>query len=364
MTFAYSPGSPAKLGRLTRIAAVGAFVLTVVTAIALGLSATAVARTSSPKCTIHGTPGRDLLHGTHGPDVICGAGGADRIYGGAGNDVILGGAGSDHLSGGPGRDIEKGGRGNDVCIGSSEQDDQITCHITRMTAAQAGSDPAGSAPASPVVEPPAPILWHGCTLTTNFCLPPVPKSPPVLHSAALSPETIDTSLGDSEATVDLTVEDEEAIVSGSVVVEGPDGVRQTIAVPSTPGLGSYATTVFRIFTFELPFHVSGSTPPGRYQLIEVSLRDPSGYEATFDHEALERVDENLWARPYLQTYRGPDITPPVLKGLFLPRGTVDTGTGVVAFIWDAQAADDQSGVAYMSYVIGSPPGQAKELWLS
>ena len=76
-----------------------------------------------PRCTVSGTPGRDVLVGTWGPDLICGLGGddtirglggADSIFGGRGADDLLGGDGKDVLVGGPGADRLEGGNGDDL----------------------------------------------------------------------------------------------------------------------------------------------------------------------------------------------------------------------------------------------------------
>jgi Ca2+-binding RTX toxin-like protein len=71
------------------------------------------APSSSPRCTVTGTPGRDVLVGTAGRDVLCGLGGADLLDGGLGNDVLVGGPGNDSLEGGAGSDTLLGGKGND-----------------------------------------------------------------------------------------------------------------------------------------------------------------------------------------------------------------------------------------------------------
>ena len=72
------------------------------------------APSASPRCTITGTPGRDVLIGTAGRDVICGVGGDDVMDGVLGNDTLIGGPGNDTLEGGAGSDIMLGGTGNDV----------------------------------------------------------------------------------------------------------------------------------------------------------------------------------------------------------------------------------------------------------
>ena len=76
--------------------------------------ASASPSSGSPRCTITGTPGRDVLVGTAGHDVICGLGGNDLLDGGLGNDVLIGGAGNDSLEGGAGSDVLLGGPGNDL----------------------------------------------------------------------------------------------------------------------------------------------------------------------------------------------------------------------------------------------------------
>jgi uncharacterized repeat protein (TIGR01451 family) len=71
---------------------------------------------ASSRCTISGTPGRDVLRGTPGRDVICGLGGNDVLRGLAGDDVLRGGAGKDRLVGGKGSDVMQGGAGRDVLL--------------------------------------------------------------------------------------------------------------------------------------------------------------------------------------------------------------------------------------------------------
>lgn len=86
------------------------------------VSAPAVAATSTPRCTISGTPRADVLVGTSGNDVICGGAGNDTIRGGAGNDTIFGGTGNDRVSGGDGRDTLRGEAGNDALSGGPGRD--------------------------------------------------------------------------------------------------------------------------------------------------------------------------------------------------------------------------------------------------
>jgi len=75
-----------------------------------------------PRCTIAGTPGRDVLVGTWGPDLICGFGSADTIRGLGGADSIFGGRGADDLLGGDGKDVVVGGPGSDRLEGGSGDD--------------------------------------------------------------------------------------------------------------------------------------------------------------------------------------------------------------------------------------------------
>ena len=359
MNFMYDLVSRPEPRRFATGVPLGTLALLVLAALALGLPTAALARTPASRCTVTGTPGPDVLRGTPGPDVICGGGGADRLYGGSGDDVILGGSGSDRLTGGPGSDVEKGGSGQDVCLGSSEQGDRITCRVVRSSGPQVGSGSAGpgsdgSGPpppdeSAPLVEPPNRTgTPEECEHATSFCLP-VPQLPPTVFEARLSTETVDTSLGDAEPTVDLVIGDEEEVSSGTAVVEAPDGARQTLAIPSTGGRGSYAVTVYRRFDVELPFKVAASTPPGRYQLVEISLRDPSGRETTLDRE---EVDALLEYHPWLQAYQGPDVTPPVLTGISQDSVDVYPASNSVVFGLTLKAADYQSGVASISWTIG------------
>jgi Tol biopolymer transport system component len=65
------------------------------------------------RCTLIGTPGRDVLRGIGRDDVICGLGGDDILYGGGGDDLVDGGPGTDEITGGPGDDTMLGGAGTD-----------------------------------------------------------------------------------------------------------------------------------------------------------------------------------------------------------------------------------------------------------
>jgi hypothetical protein len=49
-----------------------------------------------PRCTIRGTPRRDVLRGTARVDVLCGLAGNDRLYA-RGSDILVGGRGNDTL---------------------------------------------------------------------------------------------------------------------------------------------------------------------------------------------------------------------------------------------------------------------------
>jgi Ca2+-binding RTX toxin-like protein len=74
------------------------------------------------RCTVMGTPRRDVLTGTKHRDVICGLGGNDTLRGLGGNDVLIGGAGSDRLVGGRGKDLLIGERGADLMLGRKGND--------------------------------------------------------------------------------------------------------------------------------------------------------------------------------------------------------------------------------------------------
>jgi len=81
------------------------------------LRLTGIARVMSStgrRCTVVGTPARDILRGTSRDDVICGLGGDDVLRGGAGEDLLDGGAGSDSSTGGGGDDTMVGGAGDDT----------------------------------------------------------------------------------------------------------------------------------------------------------------------------------------------------------------------------------------------------------
>jgi hypothetical protein len=65
------------------------------------------------RCTIPGSPVRDVMRGTPRRDVICGRGGNDVIYGLRGADLLRGGPGNDTLYGGAGADRLDGGTGRD-----------------------------------------------------------------------------------------------------------------------------------------------------------------------------------------------------------------------------------------------------------
>ena len=145
------------------------------------LTATGPAAAKPPdkasRCTIIGTPKRDVLRGTNKADVICGRGGADRLKGRLGRDTLIGGAGADaliaggggdklrgdrgrddlhggegndHLKGGPQADLLDGGGGNDRCDKSDPKDRiDTTCwlafRINSVTLSPAAVDTSGAA---------------------------------------------------------------------------------------------------------------------------------------------------------------------------------------------------------------------------
>jgi RTX calcium-binding nonapeptide repeat (4 copies) len=77
------------------------------------------------RCTIVGTPRRDVLTGTSRRDVICGRGGNDSIRARGGSDTVFGGRGRDRIHGGPGRDVLFGGPGADVIYARDRNRDVI-----------------------------------------------------------------------------------------------------------------------------------------------------------------------------------------------------------------------------------------------
>jgi Tol biopolymer transport system component len=77
------------------------------------------------RCTIIGTPGRDVLVGTRANDVICGLGGDDVLRGGGGYDTLDGGAGNDTIDGGAADDLLFGGRGADLLHARDRRRDRL-----------------------------------------------------------------------------------------------------------------------------------------------------------------------------------------------------------------------------------------------
>lgn len=77
------------------------------------------------RCTISGTPGRDVLRGTARSDVVCGRGGDDTLHAGTGHDLVVGGSGDDRAYGGNGRDYVVGGPGNDAVSGGRAEDELL-----------------------------------------------------------------------------------------------------------------------------------------------------------------------------------------------------------------------------------------------
>jgi hypothetical protein len=309
---------------------------------AVGMTPSALARSPQPKCSISGTDGPNVIRGTSGPDVICGGGGADTLYGGAGDDRILGGSGKDKLYGGPGKDFADGGKGGDVCHGQADDSGAVSCAVVGSAPRLSELAPGPLAPA-PLAGSSSPIPIGPSCDESQTCTPaPTPEPPhdetaPVLSYLALGQKFIDTSEGLGTVTIYLHTWDDGSPHSGSLVIDGPEGVWRTIEIPESESyLGEY----------QLPVTIPTSTPAGHYRIVEVNLEDEAGNSASLDRGQLEEDEHGnpTWFGLDFDVYSGPDTTPPVLKGFSIAPDSVDTSGGPATIDYTVEASDDLSGV--------------------
>jgi hypothetical protein len=294
--------------------------LAVVLADALFVSAPSQAYTAHGKrCTIVGTPHKDVLVGTGHRDVICGRGGNDVIRARGGNDVVEGGPGRDRIDGGPGADVLRGSAGDDTIVGGGGGDDLY---------GEAGNDDLDGGAAADDVFGGTGTNW--CTVgagdDTTACV--YDRSAPVVTSATLSATTVDVTNGAREVTVRVHVVDDTGVAS--VRLQGD------LALGSgTVRNGWWSGTVT----------VAQWAPPGVMPLMP-TIRDRAGRWAAPDDlpVRLTVVD------------RAADLQAPTVTKVLSPTPTasVDVRTAAAKVVVKTQVSDSGSGISYVSLCLYHP----------
>jgi hypothetical protein len=305
------------------------------------LAAGTGASAATPKCTVVGTPGRDVLHGTPHRDVICGRGGADRLLAGAGRDLLRGGPGNDNLHGGPGRDLLNGGTGNDQLYGGGgidtcrdpDRSGWNSCERPRRRRHRPHGLPIGAYARVCPGEP-------GCSDVLT------PEGNPELRGLAITPRSVDVSAGDGSVDYRITIEDETSITLIRVLIDGPDGLWQTLE------FGEYTQTI------EGTIAVPESTPTGNYRVDTVTIADAAGVSVTLDSGDLAKAG---FERLDFEVYDGPDEEGPQLTGLTISPESIDTSVGPGVVKLSVGATDPLSGVAG-AWATVKPPETGPASW--
>lgn len=297
------------------------------------------------RCTIVGTAGPDELTGTPRADVICGRGGADLIDGRAGHDRLRGGPGADFLNGGRGRDLLDGGAGSDELHGGPGADRlrggsghnlcedrtvlwALHCHQRRQA-----PPPASYMPLPAPVQPPRIYLPEAFADTEA----------PWLRGVEFSTENVETAGGDWRVDLSVEVQDEAAVASVEVRIEGPSGLWQELQLG--PGTGQWTELSKRI-------EVPAATPVGVYRVTAVTLEDSVGNSVEHGLEWL--AGHGLDA--HFEVYDGPDREAPNLAAIQFGSAAnqVDTSAGPVTLQIPIEVTDPGAGAEWVRLRIIHP----------
>jgi hypothetical protein len=300
---------------------------------------------ASERCTIIGTAGPDELTGTPRADVICGRGGADLIDGGAGGDRLLGGPGADFLNGGAGRDFLDGGAGSDELHGGPGVDRlrggpghnrcqdatvslALDCHQRRLAVPQPAYMPFPVSVQAPKIYVPEPV---------------VDTDPPALQAVEFSSENVEIANGDWRVDLSVGAQDETAIASVRVRIEGPGGLWQEVQL--VPGTAQRTELSKRI-------EVPSATPVGLYRVTAVKLEDAVGNSVTHGLRWLDGYGLDV----HFEVYDGPDREAPNLAAIQFGSATnrVDTSAGPVTLQIPIEVTDPGEGVEWVRLRIIHP----------
>jgi hypothetical protein len=243
------------------------------------------------RCTIVGTPHADRLHGTSRHDVICGRGGNDVLDGRGGDDVLIGGTGADRLLGGDGSDVLRGGDGRDQLVGGAGADllsgngggdtERGGAGRDRLLGGAGNDDLDGGLAAD--------HLDGGDG--TNWCIVDAQDvsqrcvhdtQPAVADQVEWTPDTVDVTSADREATLRIHVTDDTG-ASHVVAVANGGGYQ--------PAVGTLVSGTVRNGWWSATITVPRHAPAGSYR-PDVHLEDRVGHrsEDDFDAPALTIAD--------------------------------------------------------------------------
>ena len=145
---------------------------------------------------LYGGDGNDLIFADDGNDTVYGGNGDDSVSGGEGNDYLTAGAGNDNIDGGNGDDTIISGGGNDVVSGGSGND---------ALSAIAGDDSLLGGLGDDT------YFVHGQTGNTVFV------------SDTDGIDTLDFSLGQTGAVIDLNAGETSTVDGREIIISGGDG---------------------------------------------------------------------------------------------------------------------------------------------
>jgi len=300
------------------------------------------------KCTIVGTPGRDVLHGTPRADVICGRGGNDVLVGLGGNDVLIGGPGNDTLEGGAGNDLLIGGPGSDRLEGGAGKNllrggaGSNYCRAGTPRGCETG--PAANVP-TPRKTVPAPPGARSCAPRCGEppYAAPGDTQPPEFTYLSMT-RSLDLAAGGGQIGITVDAWDSfSQVASVTVDVAAPDG--------SPWRSVSLAKTFPTAWHGSLP--VPAGSPLGIYQVESVEVVDGAGNSTVLGRPQLEAGrDEDEFS-----VYEGPDVEPPSLDGFSIAPTVTTTSAGPVDIQMDVRASDSQSGVKSARVSVSLPTGE-------
>ena len=310
------------------------------------------------RCTIEGSPKKDVLRGTRKSDVICARSGNDRIFGRGGDDLIIGGAGKDRAWGGKGDDQLKGGGGSDLLHGGSGED---------LIKGGASADSLLGEPDDDVLEGgggedscdggPGVDLCDGYYVDRRDCSRELqPEDHDFRNCAFYGPLMIGRGLShdfvyaaDGPVTVKL---DASMIITANQtpwmpVSPTPTTVDFEFSSDAGPGETAVLDCVpqngFWLCSGQI--EVAAATPNQTLTLQTIVAHDDTGHSTRYTGDYLCPAGYGPCVAPTIDILGEKDEEPPVLESLQISPETVNTATGAVDVQITAEASDDGAGIA-------------------
>ena len=324
------------------------------------------------KCTIKGSPKKDVLRGTRKSDVICGRSGNDRIRGLGGDDLIIGGPGKDRVWGGQGDDQLKGGGGSDFLHGGSGDD---------LIYGGGSSDSLFGEPDDDILEGgggedscdggPGIDLCDGLYLDRRNCSRELqPDEHDFRNCAFFGPLLVGRGLSHdfvyaADGPVTVKLDASMIIVSNQTPWMPIPPTPTTVDFEFSSDVGQDKTAILDcvpqngLWLCSGQIEVPAATPNQTLTLRTIVAHDDTGHTTRYTGDYLCPAGFGPCVAPTIDILGEKDEEPPVLESLQISPEKVDTATGAVDVRITAEASDDGAGIAgfespLLGYQLDSP----------